>query len=451
MLNKLSTIGIWGLGIVGKSAVRFFSKKKNSIVVYDQKQLSLSDLEFLSLHNARFHTGTVEEFLAGCDAVLPSPGIDLRPYAAFNKIFINELDIFASEYHKAIIAITGSVGKTTVTHLLSHLLVQSGARVITGGNIGTGMLDLLDHPDASSSDYCVLELSSFQLELCKTFAPHLALWTNFFPNHLDRHGTLHQYFLAKCNILRHQTSTDHALVPLALAQELCAQYGTRSFNYFSATVPTQQEIAQLTKQDTVFYLDNNAIMKLHNDCVMDIGNTTHFSSLTFAANWLTLYAACHILGITTSFDRITTITLPSHRLEKTATVHGVDFYDDSKATIPESTIAAIQQLSRKPIVLFLGGISKGVDRSTLIKHMPLSVKHVICFGREAEQLFAWCKEYGFSASVHSSLEEGFTTCLQYVAPGDQVLFSPAGASYDLFNNYQERGTQFKKLVQQHGA
>src|SRR5690606_28349772 len=142
-------------------------------------------------------------FLENNSYIIPSPGINVYPYASFAHKWLAELDLFNSEYKKPIIAITGTVGKTSVTHLLDQLLQKYTQRVLTGGNIGIGMLDLLSHPE--NTDVSLLEVSSFQLELCKSFAPDLAIWTTFSENHLDRHETIDKYFDAKYRILINQS------------------------------------------------------------------------------------------------------------------------------------------------------------------------------------------------------------------------------------------------------
>jgi UDP-N-acetylmuramoylalanine--D-glutamate ligase len=125
---------------------------------------------------------------------------------------------------------------------------------------------------------------------------------------------------------------------------------------------------------------------------------------------------------------------------------GVFFYNDSKSTIPASTLAALGALEPKPTILFLGGLSKGTDRSHLIKELPSNIVHVICFGKEAEQLHAWCGQRKISSFQCTTLDEAFTTALAHLKPDMQVVFSPAGSSFDLFKNYEERGTLFKQLV-----
>ncbi len=161
-----------------------------------------------------FFTRTLTNFLEYNDYIIASPGIDLRPYQSYEHKFVTEIDLFCQDWQKPLITITGTVGKTSTTHLLSELLKLAGLRVATGGNIGTGMLDLLN--EQTSSDCAVLELSSFQLEYAQHCTPDLAIITNIYPNHLDRHGTYDEYTRAKLRSIQLQTPQQKTLIPLSL-------------------------------------------------------------------------------------------------------------------------------------------------------------------------------------------------------------------------------------------
>src|SRR5579872_6602560 len=166
-MKQEKSVGIWGFGIVGKSADNYLLKAGTPVEVLDKRTLTSQEKAFLRERGIPFYgPQDLTAFLERNDAILPSPGIDLRPYAHYRHKWIAELDLFARNYHHPIIAVTGSIGKTSVTHLLSTLLQAHGIQLATGGNIGTAMLDLLANP----STMALLEVSSFQLELTKTFA-----------------------------------------------------------------------------------------------------------------------------------------------------------------------------------------------------------------------------------------------------------------------------------------
>lgn len=442
MITIDKKIGIWGFGITGKAVVNYLHAQGFELVVMDKKTLSEADIAYLQNKNIPFYSeGELATFLAHCDLILPSPGIDLRSYAQFKHKWLSELDLFYAAWKKPIIAITGSIGKTTITHILSKVLEHTGLKVATGGNIGIPMFDLLT--DQDSYDIALLEISSFQLELCKQFAPHLAIWTNFYPNHLDRHSSEAEYFNAKATLFAYQTKEDHALVPVALAPQLNIPSTT---HYFSLQKP-DSFLQSRDHNSAVFFKDQNQFIA---------HNTNHplitcdqLPALSFEENWLIICAALTILKIKLpNFLTITELSLPEHRLEKIATLNGVDFYNDSKSTTIQSTAAAINRLCSNPILLLLGGLSKGVDRSPLIQEVAGKVKKIYCFGKEAEQLKAMCDMHKVPNSSHVTLDEAVAACKIEMLSGDQVLLSPAGSSYDLFTNYIERGNHFKKLVKE---
>jgi UDP-N-acetylmuramoylalanine--D-glutamate ligase len=175
----------------------------------------------------------------------------------------------------------------------------------------------------------------------------------------------------------------------------------------------------------------------------------NFPPITFTDNWLTLITVIRLLDL--PLDRLThyaaACAIPAHRLEKVATIRGITFYNDSKSTIGAATLAAVRSLPQKPILL-LGGLSKGVDRQNLICVLAHTVKAIICFGAEREQLFAWCCDYTIPACAHASLRDAFFAGVAIAQPGDTLLLSPAGSSFDLFDDYKARGTAFNQLVQE---
>lgn len=412
-------IGIWGFGVVGKSALRFFNNKTQKISVMDQKPLSMQEKSVLDCYNASFYEqhANVDQFFADHDYILPSPGIDLRPFKKYKDQFINELDLFQQYWHKPIIAITGTVGKTTVTHLLAKALEQSGKKIAAGGNIGVGMLDLVNNTDC---DYAVLEVSSFQLEQARIFAPDLAIITNIYANHLDHHENMRAYIQAKLSMIQRQQNQQNALIPHALATWTdqhgltipghCISFGNESFTRHS--VPP----------------------------------------ITFQENWSIIGAALQLLGERT--DNVSSVTIDAtiqeHRLEYVGSRNGIAFYNDSKSTISQSTISATIQLQDNPILLLLGGINKSSDkkqdRAALIRQLPTAVSYIAAFGTEAELIKEVCS--GIACDAFKTLEDAFNACFANAKANDQILLSPGGSSYDLYTNYKERGTHFKKLVAQ---
>jgi len=449
LFNK--KIGVWGYGVVGKSAIRYLSPYAQQLTVYDQKNLASAAQDALAPAAIKIYSpDALVQFLQDNDYIVPSPGIDLRPYGNYKDKFITELDLFIDAWQKPIVSITGSIGKTTVTHVLSHLLQAADKQVATGGNIGTGMLDLL--PSQEKSDYAVLELSSFQLEDYHARGPELAIITNIYPNHLDRHGSFEAYCAAKYKMVAQQGATGKALLPFALMHQVRHAVPTKqSFSFFADELPTTALLTGLRPEDTLYYYTpEKLLMQLH------AGKHTQLTQqaappLTFVTNLLILQTALALLDLDPHIGapQLVGCSLPAHRLAAIALHDGIEFYNDSKATIPEAMLAAVKKLAGNPILLFLGGVSKGVDRTQSIAELQhAGLKHVFCFGKEAEALQAMCAANNIPATNYTDLQSAFATCLQqYAVAGDKVLFSPAGASFDLFTDYQARGNEFAKLVE----
>ncbi len=436
-------IGIWGLGVVGASALNYFVKNGFTVQAMDQKNPTATQAQLLEQLRVPFFLQDehLHNFLTYNDYILASCGVDLRPFSPYAHKFLSEVDLFAQECITPIIAITGSVGKTTVTHLLSELLKAQGKKVFTGGNIGVGLLESIDA--ANAAEFVVLEVSSFQLERCKTFAPDLAVCTNLYPNHLDRHGDMAGYVAAKLNIIARQKAGQKSLLPMAVYETVMQSSGAGTPSFFLMRSSFVNNCVH------PFYFLHNAKMHLHYQTNQTlVADLKELPLVSYKDNSVILASILHMLAL--PLDNFTTVLnkqeLPQHRLEKVGSFADIDFYNDSKATIPASTLAAIDKINHRPIVLFLGGVSKGVDRANFVAQLKEKVRMVYCFGKEAEQLKRLCQLHTIPAYSFENLEQAFAILTQQLLPHDQILFSPAGASYDLYTDYRERGDHFKKLV-----
>lgn len=448
MKNK---IGIWGLGTTGKSVIKYLFDTRQEgdylkLEVTDKKDPNNEDLNFLRQYKVKY-TPSISQFLETNEFIIPSPGIDLRTYSKYNYKFLSELDLFAQAWQKPIIAVTGTVGKTSIVYLLSKIFEQNNIKVSTGGNIGTGMLDLVKEQE--KSEYALLEVSSFQLDTCKTFGPNLAIITNLYPNHLDRHENLDEYFKAKYKIIANQTIGQKALVPIELREQLQQEDINRSFIYFSQNAIDTSKV-NLKPEEYIYFIENNKIVKFMHGEKREIIDIKELPTISYKANWLIIVAACDILQIDLNIlKNIIIDNLPAHRLDRVAQINGLTFYNDSKSTIPQATLAAIDQINSNNITLFLGGISKGVDRTELIYKLKTKVDSVVCFGGEADNLYQLCKKNKIISYNCKTLTEAFNTAINNCKTGQILLFSPAGASFDLFKNYQDRGDNFVKLVKEY--
>ncbi|NBQ17415.1 UDP-N-acetylmuramoyl-L-alanine--D-glutamate ligase, partial [bacterium] len=322
------------------------------------------------------------QFLELNDFIVASPGIDLEPYKDYQDKWLTELDLFSAVNTTPVIAITGSVGKTSVVTLLTGLLNAFGKRACAIGNIGTPMLDLLAEHQNNTYDFFVMELSSFQLEHAQHFKPKIAIITNLIANHLDRHKTLENYLCAKSHILKNQTEDDFAIIPMEFTDAFWPFIG---------------------QQKVIWVGEGN---------FDDI--TKMLSDISCLQNWNLILTVLELLDLPVDKvpDYAHTISMPRHRVEFLGTHQGVKFYNDSKATVIESTKEALKRFKTEPVLLFLGGLSKGTDRKPLITWLPQNIKHVFCFGKEADQLAKWCTEAGIKNSLHKTLESAFESCVK---------------------------------------
>lgn len=449
-MNNKKQIGIWGFGIVGKAAVNYLHSQGHTLGVMDKRTPTAQEQDYLKEKNIIwYHESEQETFFNSYEVIIPSPGINISPqrYATHKDKWLHELDFFYSAFSKPIIAITGSIGKTSTTHIFAQIFKELSISVAVGGNIGIPTFDLIDQNN--TVDYALLEVSSFQLNYCKNFTPALAIWTNFYPNHLDHHSTEDEYFAAKNNILIQQTKDQLSLVHFMLRNKISPCVSGHKRSYFITTCPGTDELNTLSNNEQVYYIKDNVVMRytagLHTPVML---LTSALLNLSFIDNILLLTAACDLLNINNQALQTiaTTVQLPEHRVEKIGNINNIDFYNDSKATTTASTLAAVEKLHNRPLHLFLGGLSKGVDRAPFVAQLKNQVKHIYCFGKEAESLYAMCIANHIAATHCATLSDAVNACTITAQPGDCVLLSPAGSSYDLYENYEQRGKHFKELI-----
>lgn len=477
---KQLSIGIGGFGIVGKGYVRYLAKHGltyfqdrysihesvtlEKLVIWDEKEIGAQDkADVLNLFpNVIFCDGNktfFADFAGKCNYVLVSSGVSRAKTGEQPGDLISELDIFAYHYKKPTIAITGALGKTTITTLIHGLFNGVANKTIAlGGNIGIPVLDLVN----DQKDWAVLELSSFQLARNQNYAPKLAVWNNLYPNHLDWHGTMDDYFDCKFAILEHQSSSDVAILneSFFLNPSWAEKFqNLKSQIYLVASDENLNEVSISLKSYHRIYKKNNQLMcaRIEQGELIEEQSLVALDKLpriTFEQNWFYVVATLFLAGVDMDslVDKLADTQFSSsllqqhaqaHRVELCKTINGVDFYNDSKSTLPQATIAAIEKLAlnNRPIIVMLGGLDKGVDRMPFVQKMlnnPL-IKTVYYFGKQMD-LFPMCK-------VFPTLENALGDVFINMVSGDQVLFSPSGASYDFFSNYQHRGNFFKELVE----
>ena len=423
-------IGIWGFGIVGISIYQYLRNFSCTIQILDKKNQENSNW-------IEQNEQSIQEFLQHNDIIIASPGVELHNYEQYRHKFISELDIYQQTFNGLTIAITGTIGKTSITNAIAYC----SPNAIAAGNIGYPMINAITKNPQPKK--IILELSSFQLNYSKNFAPNIAIFTNFYANHLDHHKSEDEYFQAKCNIFRQQTSKHFSIIPCSLIQKIKNNV-TLTSNVFL----TCQEKCKIHSYPT-FTLENDEIFltKTNNATITIQNNLQLFPQYTYKENWLVIIAALYLQNIDIKNISKKLLSIPSqeHRFEKFATHNETTFYNDSKSTVWQSTKEAVKALCNESCILFLGGLSKGANRTPLIQYLQDKQITVFSFGKEAERIKILCEQYKISCKSFQNLETAVNECFKQNLPKN-ILFSPAGSSFDLFKNYQERGNVFKQLV-----
>lgn len=449
---------IIGAARQGLALARFLARHKAVVVLNDQrnKEQLKNEMESLAGYEIEWAVGghSLDILTPLPDMVCVSGGVPLEnplvAYALNNQIKVtNDTQIFMDAVPCKTIGITGSAGKTTTTTLVGRMAKTAQGklfnRVWIGGNIGDPLLNYIDEMQAD--DLAILEISSFQSELMTT-SPNVAAILNITPNHLDRHKTMQSYIAAKSRVIQFQQPEDYTILGRddPEAWNLAKQAHGKVLSFGFGPLPAGQNGA---------FVENNLIH------LRDGFNTTHLPVdehilLRGQHNRLNAMAACtiaHASGLDLDAMRagITDFRGVPHRLEYIRNWHGTEWYNDSIATAPERTIAAIRAFVDTSLILLLGGKDKDLPWDELARLAHQRVCHVVIFGAAAAKI-----EQALNVPQTASQLESITrvkTCQEAVLaasklakPGFTVLFSPGGTSYDEFKDFEERGERFKQWV-----
>jgi UDP-N-acetylmuramoylalanine--D-glutamate ligase len=381
-----------------------------------------------------------ESSFADADLIVLSPGVsaDLAVLAGARRRgvrVIGDLELASWFLEGDIIGITGANGKTTTTALAGHILKQSGIPVQVGGNIGTPPATLVK--TSRSGQWNVLELSSFQLETTDTFRAHIGAALNVTPDHLDRHGTLERYADAKGRLFIQQTRDDYKV--LNADDPICESFerrGNGTVVWFSSTRQVSPG-AFLANGEVV--LNGTAVMKTSEVPLRGLHNLE---------NTMAAAAMASLAGATHTQIRTAVMSFPGveHRLEFVRRLAGVDWYNDSKATNVDATVKAIAAFDGGLWVI-LGGKDKNSDYSLLADPLRAKAHGVLLIGAAADKIEAQLR--GALPLLRSgTIDAAVAEAHGRAKSGDTVLLAPACASFDQFENFEHRGREFKRLVQQ---
>jgi UDP-N-acetylmuramoylalanine--D-glutamate ligase len=445
MQLKNKRVLVVGLGRSGVAAAIFLKEQGARVTVSDTKTQAELQKEIpelldrgISLEAGRHGERTFRDQ----DLIVVSPGVpsdqpQLQQARALGIPVIGEVELACRFLQGKVIAITGSNGKTTTTTLIGEILSKSGRKALVGGNIGTPVISLAGQ--SSADTLLVLEISSFQLETIERFRPWIATILNITPDHLDRHHTFEAYVDAKARIFENQQAEDFAV----LNADDPASAGLKGrvkakLCWFSRRQPV--ESGAWVKGDQIIFSSGGKETSVLP--VSDIRlKGSHNLENVLAAVCVTMLAGCgpdQVRKAVAEFQGV------EHRLELVANPGGVAFYNDSKATNVDATLKALESFPRN-IHLILGGKDKGSDYTVLNTLLRQRVKAVYLIGAAADKIKSHIQ--GSTRIVHSgTLDRAVHQAFDSAAAGDIVLLAPACASFDQFENYEERGRVFKDLV-----
>ena len=434
---------IMGFSMSGKSAAKYLARHGADVFITEnreQKEEDLKDIQELEGLGIKIEFGgNSDEFLNDSYMAIVSPSVP-KESELYKKVqekniqIISEIELAYKETGRPFIGITGTNGKTTVTALTSHIL-SSEYKAPECGNIGVPPTSLLDN----DVDYFVCELSSFQMEHTNAFKAQIACWTNFTPDHITWHGTLENYFDAKAKLFRNPTASAFAV--LNGADEKLLEFSkTVGGTVFLFDKEVEDNCCYI-KDESIFYKRNakeEFIIKLV-DCPL-IGHHNY-------QNIMCCVIMAKIIGISNEHiqERIKDFVVPEHRLEKVREYNGITFYNDSKATNPEASIVAINSFNNTDVTLIAGGRDKLTTLDEFCESVKQHIKTVILIGEATERFEEALKKSGFDNILKADTMESAIDKAIELKPNN-VLLSPACASFDMFKGYEERGTVFKNYV-----
>jgi UDP-N-acetylmuramoylalanine--D-glutamate ligase len=433
-----------GLGRSGVASAVFLKSKGARVTVSDAKSEDQLREEIPALLDQGITVetgGHGERTFQNQDLIVVSPGVpvDAEPIMqarALGQNVIGEIELAAEFLQGEIVAITGSNGKTTTTTLTGEILASGGLKRLVGGNIGTPAISLV--AQSAPETVTVLEVSSFQLETIRGFRPKIAVVLNVTPDHLDRHRTFSAYVDAKARLFENQQAADFAV--LNADDPTCVELAGRTrAQVFWFSRKREIEAGTFVRGKQVVFRRGGSEEEVLpiSEVPLKGGHNLENVLAAVCASALMGCAGEKIRSAVRDFKAV------EHRLEYVATVRGVEYYNDSKATNVDATIKALESFPSN-IHLILGGKDKGSDYTVLSDLLRERVKCVYTIGAAAEKIRSQIKSAKIVPS--GTMETAVKQASASAQPGDIVLLAPACASFDQFQNYEHRGRVFKELV-----
>lgn len=438
-----------GTAISGIAVVKFLLSKGAYVNLTDVKQKEQLNKEILELEKSPNFRGVYGmqpplSILEKINSIIVSPGVPMdipiiQQAKEENIEVLSEIELAYSLSNTPIIAITGTNGKTTTTSLVGEIFKEGKKEAYVVGNIGIPMISKIE--EATENGYFITEVSSFQLEGTKYFRPHISAILNITPDHLNRHKTMDNYIYEKSKIFLNQNYEDITILNADDPITFSLKEKTKGkVVLFSGSSPLEKGVF-IENNEIVIHDDNDKIKVCPVSEIKMLGN--HNLENALAAVAISYYAQIPIKNIKKVLQTFKGV---SHRIELVDTIDGIEFINDSKGTNPEASIRAIEAM-KKPIVLIAGGMDKGNDFTKFIQSFQGKVRHLIVLGETANIIEKTAKKQGFyNITKVEDLKSAIVTSFQKSHPGDVVLLSPACASWDMFDSFEERGDLFKTVV-----
>jgi UDP-N-acetylmuramoylalanine--D-glutamate ligase len=434
-----------GLGRSGIAAAQLCAARGARVTVTDKRSATELAAAVAKLPAGVAHElgGHRRESFVGADLVILSPGVPEIPELAAARAagveITGELELASRFVSATIVAITGTNGKSTVTTLVGEMLRATGHPTFVGGNLGEPLAEAVGTPAAEVGGFCVVEVSSFQLETTETFRPRVAVLLNITPDHLDRYAGLEGYAAAKARIFAAQTPDDFAVVnfddPLAVRASAAARARREGFSIVESLA-------------TGAWLGGPLLLKLPGqapesypaDLPWLLGQRHN------QANALAALLAARLAGAAPAEARAGLLAFRalSHRMELVADADGVAYYDDSKGTNVGAVVAALDGFPR-PVVLIAGGRDKGGDYAPLAEALGRVGRAAILIGEAADKMQAAFAPV-LPVERAPTLETAVEAARRWARPGDAVVLSPACSSFDMFRDYAHRAEVFRSAV-----
>jgi UDP-N-acetylmuramoylalanine--D-glutamate ligase len=470
---KNKRVLVVGLGKSGRAAALFLRDRGARVTVSDERSVAALEREIPALLDAGIMVEAGGHGLLTFrrqDLIVVSPGVpydtpELKQVRAFGLPVIGELELASRFLRGQVLAITGSNGKTTTTALVGKIFADSGRATLVGGNIGTPVIELVNESVRLSGEreagpslratrsaqddnavrevWSVLEVSSFQLETVEEFHPHIAVVLNITPDHLDRHHTFEAYAAAKARITGRQTASDFLVLNGEdKATQMVAGKTRAQVFWFSGRRPIKQ--GAFVHGESVLFVPREGAKA---EPVMPVAEIP-LRGAHNVENVLAAVCAARLGGVAAESIRasVGAFKAVEHRLEYVATVRGVEYYNDSKATNVDATRKALEAFAGG-VHLILGGKDKDSNYAEMAELVRARCKFVYTIGSAAEKIERQLAGVVKMVSA-GTLDVAMRKAAEDAVAGEVVLLAPACASFDQFANYEERGKVFKELVMQ---